>query len=99
VDRAGWRGYLSRLRVWVAGFMFGMAVSWVMMPHALKRRAELERMFMLMTTGYLIGTPISPPSDGLRLLPYLVPQIMYWRRRMALWDGELELVDLKHLGH
>lgn len=70
-----------------------------MSPHQLKRRAELERLFMLMTVSELMGVPLSPPPNGLRLLPFLVPQTLYWRRRHALWDEEMELVDLKHLGH
>ncbi len=94
-----WRERLTHLRVWVTEFMFGAAMSWVMMPHMLKRREELERIFMLMTLGELTGVSISPPSGGLRLLPFLVPQILYWRRRLALWDDEMEEVDLKHIGH
>lgn len=79
--------------------MFGAAMSWVMPPHTLKRQAEQERIFILMTAGDLMGISLSPPPNGLRLLPFLVPQIMYWRRRLALWDEELEEVNLKHLGH
>lgn len=79
--------------------MFGAAMSWVLAPYALKRRAELERIFMLLVEGHLIGLPFLPPFSGLRLLPYLVPQILYWRRRLALWDEALETADLRHLGH
>jgi hypothetical protein len=52
-----------------------------------------------MTAGDLMGISLSPPPNGLRLLPFLVPQIMHWRRRLALWDEEMEGADLKHLGH
>jgi hypothetical protein len=79
--------------------MFGAAMSWMMPPHTQKRQAELERIFILMTAGDLMGVSLSPPPNGLRLLPFLVPQIMYWRRRLALRDEELEGVNLKHLGH
>jgi hypothetical protein len=79
--------------------MFGAAISWVMVPHTIKRREELERIFLLMTTSDLMGIPLSPPPNGLRLLPFLVPQILYWRRRLALWDEELEGSHLAHLGH
>ncbi len=81
-----WRWLLTRLRTRVAEFMYGAAMSWVMTPHMLKRRAELERLFMLMTTSDLMGISLSPSPNGLRLLPFLVPQILYWRRRLALWD-------------
>lgn len=99
MKQAGWRGHLARLRAWTTEFVFGAAMSWVMPPHTLKRQAELERIFILMTIGDLKGISLSPPPNGLRLLPFLVPQIMYWRRRLALWDEELEGADLKHLGH
>ena len=79
--------------------MLGAAASWVMLPYMLRRRDELEQMFMLMTIGDLMGVSLAPPLSGLWLLPYLVPQILYWRRRLALWDEALELVDLKQLGH
>jgi len=79
--------------------MFGAAMSWVIVPHMLERRKELERIFMLMTLGELTGVSFSPPSGTLRLLPFLVPQILYWRRRLALWDDELEEVNLRHIGH
>lgn len=99
MNRAKWRELLIYLRARVAEFMFGAAMTWVILPHSLKRRAELERIFMLMTTGDLMGTPLSPPLDVLRLLPFMVPQILYWRRRLALWDDELEELDLRHPGH
>ncbi len=94
-----WRARLAHLRAWVTEFMFGAAMSWVIVPHMLERRRELERIFMLMTLGELTGVSISPPSGSLRLLPFLVPQILYWRRRLALWDDELEEVNLRHIGH
>ena len=99
MSQMGWRELLTRLRTRVAEFMYGAAMSWVMAPYMLKRRTELERLFMLMTTSDLMGISLSPPPNGLRLLPFLVPQITYWRRRLALWDEELEGIDLKHIGH
>jgi hypothetical protein len=91
--------WLKRWRTYLHDFFFGMTTSWVMAPVMLKRRTELERVFMLMTTSDLMGIPLSPPPSGLRLLPFLVPQILYWRRRLALWDDELEGLDLKFMGH
>lgn len=93
------RDILMRLRAGISEFMFGAAMSWVLVPYTLKRRAELERIFIFLTASYLEGVPVMPPSAALRLLPYLVPQILYWRRRLALWDEALESADLKHLGH
>jgi hypothetical protein len=38
-------------------FLFGAAMSWVMPPYQLRRRAELERVFILLTTCELMGVP------------------------------------------
>jgi hypothetical protein len=32
--------------------------------------------------GDMLGIPILPPYYSLRLLPYVVPQIATWKRRM-----------------
>lgn len=97
--RNDWRERLTRLWVWVSGFLYGTAMSWVMAPHTLKRRKDLEQIFMLVTAGELMGFSLSPPLTGLRLLPFVVPQILYWRRRLLLWDDQLESADLRHIGH
>lgn len=50
--------------------------------HALEMRASLEHLFMLGTIGEMIGVPIMPPYYSLRLLPYVVPRIETWKRRV-----------------
>ncbi len=50
--------------------------------HALEMRASVESLFMLATVGDLIGVPILPPYYSLRLLPYLMPNIATWKRRV-----------------
>ena len=54
---------------------------------------------MLFTLLDLWGSTPLPPSRRLLLLPHVIPQILYWRRRLALWDESLETADLKHIGH
>ena len=49
---------------------------------ALKTRMYLEHLFMLITMGDMMGVPILPPYYSLRLVPYVVPQISTWKRRM-----------------
>ena len=58
--------------------MFGMEIA----GHALEMRASLESIFMLGTVGDMIGVPILPPYYSLRLLPYVLPQIATWKRRV-----------------
>ena len=61
--------------------MYGMA-SHDMSRSALRTRASMEHLFILITMGDLLGVPILPPYYSLRLMPYVVPQISTWKRRM-----------------
>ena len=79
-------------------FVFGAAMSWVMVPYMLRRRQEMERLFALITSSAMMGLPCIPASSELRLLPYFIPSLMYWRR-LTIFSHELEGVDLKHIGH
>ena len=71
----------SRLFTTAREVMYGMA-SHDMSRHALRTRASMEHLFILITMGDLLGVPILPPYYSLRLLPYVVPQISTWKRRM-----------------
>lgn len=62
-------------------FMFGMT-GMEFAQHAMEMRASTETLFMLATVGDMIGVPILPPYYSLRLLPYVVPQITTWKRRV-----------------
>lgn len=61
--------------------IYGMA-SHDMSRYAVRTRASMEHLFILITMGDLIGVPILPPYYSLRLLPYVVPNIATWKRRM-----------------
>ena len=69
--------------------MYGMA-SHDMSRHAIRTRASMEHLFILITMGDLLGVPILPPYYSLRLLPYVVPQVATWKRRML---REKDLTD------
>ena len=45
-----------------------------------RERGEVERLFVLITFGDIMGLPILPPYYTLRLLPYIVPTINRWKR-------------------
>ncbi len=49
---------------------------------ALERRGSLEAIFLAMTLGDMLGLPIIPPIYALRVLPYAVPHIAMWKRRV-----------------
>ena len=72
-----WHERMQIVREFLYG-MFGMEVA----EHALEMRASLESLFMLATVGDMIGVPILPPYYSLRLLPFLVPNISVWKRRV-----------------
>jgi hypothetical protein len=79
-------------------FLLGTALSWVMVPYTIRKGKELERLFALIASARLHGLPILPPVYELKLLPYLTPSLLNWRRMSAFYRV-LEGADLKHIGH
>ena len=65
----------------VREFLYGM-MGMEFASHAMEMRASLESVFMLGTVGDMIGVPVLPPYYSLRLLPYVVPHIATWKRRV-----------------
>jgi len=63
-------------------FLFG-ALGYEYAQTALELRASLETIFIVATFGDLVGVPVLPPYYGLRLLPFVVPQVASWKRRLA----------------
>jgi len=82
-------GRLRRFARSFKEFLYGMA-GHDMTRFALKTRGSMEHLFILITMGDLLGIPILPPYYSLRLLPYVVPQISTWKRRML---RERDLTD------
>jgi hypothetical protein len=84
-------GRLARFREAVGRFMYGLT-GYEFARHAMEMRHEMETLFMVVTLGDLIGVPVLPPVYSLRLLPYVVPEIATWKRRMArrreFWEKE-----------
>ncbi len=70
-------GFLAALR----DFLYGLS-SYEFERHAVEMRASLETLFMALTLGDIIGLPVIPPYYSLRLLPYVVPNIATWKRRI-----------------
>ncbi len=78
-----------RLRRTLAEVLYGMAVHDQVRALA-RQRGSLEHLFVLISFGDLLGLPILPPYYSLRLLPFVVPLINNWRRRML---RERDLLD------
>jgi hypothetical protein len=62
-------------------FIYGMT-GHEFARHAVATRASLETIFMAVSVGDMIGLPVIPPYYSLRLLPFVVPQIASWKRRV-----------------
>ncbi|HEX9116561.1 MAG TPA: hypothetical protein VGA61_10870 [Anaerolineae bacterium] len=71
------RNWLQAVREFLYG-MTGMEFA----EHAMEMRGSLENLFLLGTVGDMLGVPILPPYYSLRLLPFVVPQIETWKRRV-----------------
>lgn len=69
------------LRQTVRDFLFGL-IGLEFERQALEMRGSLEAIFLAMTLGDLLGLPIMPPIYALRVLPYAVPHIATWKRRV-----------------
>jgi hypothetical protein len=81
---------LQRLSRVLAEVYFGMAVHDQVRALA-RQRGAMEHLFVLISYGDLLGVPILPPYYNLRLLPYVVPLINNWRRRML---RERDIMDV-----
>ncbi len=90
-----WKEILDKLRrieKAIGEVIYGMTTfDWV--RDMQRERGEVERLFVLVTFGDLIGIPILPPYYTLRLLPYIVPTINRWKRSLL---RERDLTDLIH---
>lgn len=84
---------LKKMRiVWQAAkqMFYGMTTfDWV--RDLRRERGEVERLFLLMTFGDMVGIPILPPYYTLHLLPYIVPTINRWKHNLL---RERDLTDL-----
>ncbi|MBM3135607.1 MAG: hypothetical protein FJZ89_10095 [Chloroflexi bacterium] len=81
---------LRRLRRVIGDIFYG-ATIYEMVRDVRKERAHLERLFVLLVFGDLLGVPVLPPYYTLRLLPYVLPNIATWQRSML---RERDLTDL-----
>ncbi len=64
-----------------AEFFYGMTTfDWV--RDLRRERGSVERLFVLITFGDIIGLPILPPYYTLRLLPYIIPMMNRWKRSL-----------------
>ena len=80
---------LDRINRTLLEVLYGMAVHDQVRALA-RQRGTLEHLFVSISFGDLLGVPILPPYYSLRLLPFVVPLVNNWRRRML---RERDLID------
>ncbi len=83
------RSALDGARRVLGEVLYGMALH-DMARANVRARASLEHLFILITFGDMVGLPILPPYYCIRLLPFIVPEINGWRRRLL---RERDLLD------
>ncbi len=86
---ASWRERIRNIRRVSGDVLYGMALHDMVRANT-RARASLEHLFILITFGDLVGVPILPPYYCMRLLPFIVPEINGWRRRLL---RERDIVD------
>src|SRR2546422_4289156 len=65
----------------IRGFLYGLT-GLEFERQTLEMRGSLETIFFVTTLGDMLGLPIIPPVYSLRVLPYAVPHIATWKRRV-----------------
>lgn len=73
---------LKNLTQGLRDFFYGMA-GLEFERHAVEMRSSMESLFMAISFGDMLGLPIIPPYYSLRLLPFVVPSIATWKRRVV----------------
>jgi hypothetical protein len=71
----------TRIARAVREFAYGMT-GYEFARHAVESRAAMESLFLTVVVGDMLGVPVLPPYYSLRLLPYVVPSVSSWKRRV-----------------
>jgi len=90
MSKRTWRQRWQEAKAWFGGFLYGM-LFYETERYFRRQKADLEHLFALIMFGDMLGVPVLPPLYSLRLLPYVVPTINLWKRRLL---RERDLTDL-----
>jgi hypothetical protein len=86
---ASTQAWLKNCLKFVRDFMYGATIHELDLELR-KEKGHLDQLFMLVVFGDLVGLPLLPPYYSMRLLPYIVPSIETWKRRLL---REKDLTD------
>ena len=94
-ERQGKReALLKRLTTATRQFLYGMT-TYEGVQFALQSRRSLDHLIILITMGDLLGVPILRSYYSLRIIPFVIPHLETWKRRML---QERDLTDLLGAG-
>lgn len=79
---AGLAQIIEKIQNGFGEIFYGMALYEIERSHR-RQRGALEHLFILVMFGDIVGVPILPPYYCMRLLPFIVPEIKGWQRRLA----------------
>jgi hypothetical protein len=79
----------------VREFVYGMT-SYEFVQHAAEMRGSIHKLFLVAVFGEMVGIPILPSYYGLRLLPWVAPELGTWKRSL-LRERELGSDHEHHL--
>ena len=86
---ASTQAWLKNCLKFIRDFMHGATIHELDLELR-KEKGHLDQLFMLVVFGDLVGLPLLPPYYSMRLLPYIVPSIETWKRRLL---REKDLTD------
>jgi hypothetical protein len=86
---ASTQAWLKNVLKFIRDFMYGATIHELDLELR-KEKGHLDQLFMLVVFGDLVGLPLLPPYYSMRLLPYIVPSIETWKRRLL---REKDLTD------
>jgi hypothetical protein len=86
-------GIFRRFRKGLRDFIFGAALM-EFTKVAREERTARQDLFLLLTFGDFLGVPVLPSPYALRLLPYVVPHLDSWKKRMVRERDLTALGDL-----
>jgi hypothetical protein len=87
--------FIAKWRQILREVLYGMT-TYEFVQQAREMRASMQRLFLVGVFGDMLGVPLLPSYYGLRLLPWIVPEIEAWKREV-LRERELGTNHEHHL--
>jgi len=81
---------LKKFKKTISEFFYGMTTyEWVEL--ARKERLDLEHLFILLSFSDILGLSLPTNYYSFKFLPYIIPELNIWKRRMLRKRSLLDL--------